>query len=87
MQALSSSAELKSPLAAALCTAMSGICSSSLQTAAALVAGVASPAASTIFLIRTMGERFEMKAYRPFCFRHGDTTFKGEAPIHHRFHQ
>ena len=74
MQALSSSAELKSPLAAALCTAM-------------LVAGVASPAASTIFLIRTMGGRFEMKAYRPFCFRHGDTTFKGEAPIHHRFHQ
>jgi len=45
------------------------------------------PAASTIFLIRTMGGRFEMKAYRPFCFRHGDTTFKGEAPIHHRFHQ
>lgn len=31
MQALSSSAELKSPLAAALCTAMSGICSSSLS--------------------------------------------------------
>ena len=59
----------------------------SLQTAATLVAGVASPAASTIFLIRTMGGRFEMKAYRPFCFRHGDTTFKGEAPIHHRFHQ
>lgn len=89
MQALSSSAELKSPLAAALCTAMSGICSSSLslQTAATLVAGVASPAASTIFLIRTMGGRFEMKAYRPFCFRHGDTTFKGEAPTHHRFHQ
>ncbi|WP_410104696.1 hypothetical protein [Sutterella wadsworthensis] len=31
MQALSSSAELKSPLAAALCSAMSGICSSSLS--------------------------------------------------------
>ena len=59
----------------------------SLQTATTLVAGVASPPASTIFLIRTMGGRFEMKAYRPFCFRHGDTTFKGEAPIHHRFHQ